>query len=125
MTKLTLKAAAEIVAWYRQAMGVEDWTIELYVEDERPAWLTGEDQGQVAEVESDRATKIAKVWLSNGRCKRDKASPVAVLCHELIHVSLADLGLDRPNRPDMECFVNRLEAIMAAAYIAEVATSGK
>ena len=110
------------VEWFQAALGVEDWGVKLSVCDDPPDFAGDNlESGCCGVCQSDRDAKIARIWVSPARCKRNDFEVLDVLMHELLHMAFTDAGMDSDDKPPFHAVVNRLEAVLAAAYKARKA----
>lgn len=101
-------------SWASSQLGLDAWTVDVEVSDEQPAWAA--DGKPLGLSRTSLQYRRADVWVSPARCKDDGESPVETLFHEILHVALEDCGWTAADRRHGEFLINRLAALMAAAY---------
>lgn len=117
LPKREAKKLLTMIRWYQKNLGVEDWKIELHLADKPPKWASGDESNVLAQIADDRETKEATVWIAPKRCQKHRTDIRSVLLHELVHLSLTDLGIPNDNdHPDIHFFINKLEALLLKAY---------
>ena len=119
--KLGCREAAMIILWFKENMGLEDWTVELDLSDIPPAWVLG-DEGHLGESWPDCETKRALIWVCPSRILAKKQDPRDTLLHELSHVMFSDIGIESGGRScegndNVHFVVFRLGAVLLKAYL--------
>jgi len=105
---------AEIVYWFKEVMGLQDWTVDLYVQDAFPSWI--EDRDCWGMCQPILEEKRAKIWVSPLGCRVSGYDPIDTLMHELGHMLLADLGIGKDAEFPVHFSLYRLAAQWAKAY---------
>lgn len=113
---LTPTEARKAVRWFKKAMGLQDWRIRVWVQNEPPSWCEADCvPGQLGRAFIQCAWKTASVWVSDSRSRAAGEAPLATLFHELSHVAWKDIG-GGEDQAHMEFFLNRLGKVLATAY---------
>jgi len=119
---MTNAQAAKFGEWCQGALGLEDWRIEIVLQDDPPAWVQ-DDGRSVGACASVRSYKTAHIWVSPQRSRDEGTDQFAVLAHEVLHAAACDTGIESDGRAPTdsnEFLWNRLGDILAAAYKARV-----
>ena len=68
-------------------LNLRDWMVELFTDDDIPERFFDDDAGDSpAMVVHESQYKIARIWVSPGRAKRDNVDPLFYLLHEVGHI---------------------------------------
>jgi len=114
---LTEASGAEAVYWFKEVMGLQDWTVDLYVQDVPPAWVGDRDCWGMCQPISDE--KRARIWVSPSGCLDSGYVTLEVLMHELGHMMMADAGVDVDTDFPLHFYLHRMAAVWAKAYKAD------
>lgn len=118
---MTRKQACKFLDWCQRQLGLEDWILELFVQNALPEWATPEDHDTPQPLglcATNRPYKTAKIWVSPAKCEADDSCPYSALGHEMMHVSAVDTGMesDIGSQPSHEFLWNKLGDLLAAHY---------
>ena len=70
-------------------LNLRDWAVDLYLGDEVPEKFAGDEPGDSpAMVVYEAQYKMARIWVSPERSRRDNVDPLFYLYHEIIHIFL-------------------------------------
>ena len=125
MKNLTQKQADRAIEWFKNALKMQDWSIEVFVGGEPPKWVDLEGKPRVDWLgicNESRTFKDARVWVNTKRHKdaEDSYDPMSTLFHEAMHVVASDVGLDKDETPEVEAVWNCLGDVLAKAFKAGV-----
>ena len=114
------KTLAQIAClWFKSVMKMEDWKINVTLQDEPPPWVEDKCPTMVAYVNCWVASKTADVWLSNYRCQHQgeekPCDPLESLIHEFLHCALRDVEI-KAETDAVEGLLWRLERILGFAF---------
>lgn len=98
-------------AWALKFLGLEDWRITIFWR-RRPAWV--ERAEALGTTRFWRDYKRADIWINFVECESQKIPPLRALCHEMLHIMLIDIEIDRKSDA-VEFALCRLEQ---AVYLA-------
>lgn len=106
--------AKEAFAWWKRAMRMQDWDVQLFIQDDPPEWVGDTGELIIGQAKAWGAWKIAKVWVSVARSQEH--GPLHTLFHELLHVQEYDVGLPQPTTGAVEFFWSQLAFQLRNAY---------
>jgi len=119
--KFTEAQAHKAWEWFVRQMRIQDWQVQLFVQDDPPEWAIDSCTSRTAGLEqSEPRFKTAMIWVCPSN---PDADPLEVLFHEGLHVCAKDTGVENTQEepPDrIEFLWHRLGALMAKAYRAGV-----
>ena len=120
LAKFNEAEGARIIAWYQDAMGLQDWTVDLYVQDEPPDWCTEEsrDPDCVGVCGPDALEKTTSIWVCPARHEGRRREPGETLMHELFHAQMADVGMKDDCETPFHFVINRVGRVLYLAYLA-------
>ena len=116
---MTNKEAPKATRWYQRVLGIQDWKVELYIQNEPPPWVPECTNVCVGKTEPIIRFKKARVWVSPSRAAGDTASLLDILFHELTHMVLSDIGLGSYESEHTEYTCDRLAGALARLYRSE------
>ena len=127
MKRLTEKQATRAALWLHDALGLQDWDIQLTLTDDQPDWADHPTEGILRGcTEIAIQDKYAVIWVHPNPpvdphvINRDA---IHTLCHEYLHILAVDADwhdIMETTTRSMEQAVNRLATVFAAAYQARV-----
>ena len=118
--ELTAAQAIRAAQWMQEAMGLEDWEVQVHVSSEAPeschdqvgTYQALRERRVLGHCAADALYKTAAIWL----CGKEA---LATLGHEMCHVLAADLGIGDDTEDRYEFAWTKLGNLAAAAYRAE------
>ena len=118
----TEKEAEKAVRWFKRAAGIEDWRIEVWVQDDPPRWAA--DYASTADVAGFYAAQVrekyAKIWVGPKACREGRRDPLMALFHECVHIWVLDIGCNDTDGKQKEFAWSRMAEICVAAYLGGV-----
>ena len=116
--KLTKPQAARAWQWFAGQLGIVDWEVTLFLQNEPPAWAApAADSTTLGMTQTNPMYKVADVWVCPS--KHDDEDPISTLFHEGMHVVAADVAIETGERGptgQTEHVWNKLGDVLAKAY---------
>lgn len=114
---MTTQEAYKALRWGLCQQGLDHWDVSLVYSDDRPTWASAN-----AELDGGGQSLIfcnlrkAYIWVGPAGCLADNGNdPLAVLFHEILHITLEAAGVTDDSEP-LDFHIDRTAETMAFAY---------
>ena len=113
---IALEAKA-LVRWFEASLGLQDWTFNVCITDDTPAWVGDRGPECVGLCSSNRVHKLSEIWVKETYAADSGICWQRTLLHELWHGAMADVELERgTSSARCESLWNCLDGVLLAAW---------